>query len=452
MTRAGAPAHGDAVMLRAAGRPRARGSERSRMRPRRLLTALCVALVALAGAAAPARAGIGARITDILQDNGFAGSRTAVSVWTDGARRAVYARHTNTLLVPASNMKLVTAATALFRWGPDHRFKTELYLPAAYESQPYAIGVVAGDIYLKGYGDPSLSMPTFQKKRLHIATSSLLAFVSHLKALGVTAIDGRVIGDDTWFDDKRTVSSWKPGLKDDCGPLSALSVNEGLRDGERVDNPPRYAARRLLEALEANGIEVTGGARRGVVPDDAYLTVTLESATLKTLLKPLCKDSDNFFAEMLVKGLGRDFRSTGTTAAGLRVSRATLRALGLADETFRLADGSGLSYQNRLAAAGVAKLLRVMATREDFTTYHGSLSIAGRDGTLRKRMRDTAAEGNFRGKTGTLRIASCLSGYVTTTAGHRVIVAMLMNGDWVNTWYAHRAQDRIAVALAKSGL
>ena len=56
-------------------------------------------------------------------------------------------------------MKLVTAAAALYRWGPDHRFKTELYLPAAYATQPYAIGVVVGDIYLKGYGDPSLSMP-----------------------------------------------------------------------------------------------------------------------------------------------------------------------------------------------------------------------------------------------------------------------------------------------------
>jgi D-alanyl-D-alanine carboxypeptidase len=419
-----------------------------------LAFALAFALVvpALAGVATPAHAGISARITDILADNGFGGSRTAVSVWTDGARRAVYARHTTTLLVPASNMKLVTSTTALFRWGPDHRFKTELYLPAAYAAQPYAIGVIRGDIYLKGYGDPSLSMPAFQKNRLHIKTSSVLTFVGHLKALGVTRINGRVIGDATWFDDKKTVASWKPGLKDDCGPLSALSVNEGLRNGERVDNPPRYAARRLLEALEDAGIEVAGGARAGAVPDDAYLTVTVQSATLKTLLKPLNKDSDNFFAEMLVKGLGRDFRAAGTTAAGLRVSRATMRALGLTDEMFRLADGSGLSYQNRLSAAGIAKLLRVMTTRADYTTFYASLSIAGRDGTLRKRMRDTAAEANFRGKTGTLRIASNLSGYVTSAAGHRVIVAMLMNGDAVNTWYAHRAQDRIAVALAKSGL
>ncbi len=443
-------------------RPRGHEGEGMRMRHLRrltltrlvLLVALTLAVIApaWAGAVAPAHAGIGARITGILTDNGFGGARTAVSVWTDGARRPTYARNTRTLLAPASNMKLVTATTALFRWGPDHRFKTELYLPARYASQPFDIGVVRGSIYVKGYGDPSLSMPAFQKNRLHIRTASPLTFVAHLKAIGVTKIVGRVVGDDTWFDDRRTVSSWKPGLKDDCGPLSALSVNEGLRNGERVDNPARYAARRLLDALEDAGIEVTGGARRGAVPDGAYLTVTVESAPLKTLLKTLNKQSDNFFAETLVKGLGKDFRAAGTTAAGLRVSRATMRAFGLTDEMFRLADGSGLSYQNRLSAAGIVKLLRVMTARGDYDSFYRSLTIAGRDGTLKKRMRNTAAEGNFRGKTGHLRIASNLSGYVTSAAGHRVIVAMLMNGDAVNTWYAHRAQDRIAVALAKSGL
>lgn len=425
-----------------------------RLRRLALVFALVFALVvpALAVTATPARAGVQSRILEILKNNGFAGPRTAVTVWTEGANRAAYARNSRTLLVPASNMKLVTSTTALFRWGPDHRFKTELYLPAAYAAQPYDIGVVKGSIFLKGYGDPSLSMPSFQKNRLRIATSSLTTFVSHLKALGVTKIAGRVIGDDTWFDDRRTVSNWKPGLKDYCGPISALSVNEGLFEGERVDNPPRYAARRLRDALEAAGIEVTGGVRSGVVPDGAYLAVTIESAPLKTLLKPLNKDSDNFFAEMLLKGLGRDFRGAGTTAAGLRVSRATMRAFGLSDDMFRLYDGSGLSYRDRLSAAGVAKLLRVMTARDDFPVFYASLTIAGRDGTLRKRMRGTAAEANFRGKTGTLAVASNLSGYVTSTAGHRVIVSMFMNGDWVNTWYAHRAQDRIAVALAKSQL
>jgi serine-type D-Ala-D-Ala carboxypeptidase/endopeptidase (penicillin-binding protein 4) len=441
--------------MRAVGRRRGGGREPQSMRVRRLILVaalVCATVVPAWAGTAPAHAGIGSRILDILKDEGFAGSRTAVTVWTEGAGSPAYTRNSSTLFVPASNMKLVTAATALYRWGPDHRFKTELYLPAAYAAQPYAIGVLKGDVWLKGYGDPSLSTPSFQKNTLHVNTSSLTTFVSHLKALGVTRITGRIAGDATWFDDRRGVASWKPGFTQYCGPLSALSVNEGLFGGERVADAPRYAARRLRDALVAAGIEVDGGTRTGVVPEGSYLTVTVLSAPLRTLLKPLDKDSDNFFAEMLLKGLGRDFRGAGTTAAGLRVARATLSALGLPDSSYRLYDGSGLSYLDRLSASGIAKLLRVMAGRADFADFSASLAVAGRDGTLRKRMRDTAAEGNFRGKTGTLAIASNLSGYVTSTAGHRVTVSILMNGDWVNTWKAHRAQDRIAVALAKSSL
>ena len=418
-----------------------------------LVAALLCATVAPAWAGvAPAHASVGSRVYEILKDGGFTGPRTAVAVFVDGSASPVYARNASTLLVPASNMKLVTSATALYRWGPEHRFKTELYLPAAYASQPYEIGELRGDIWLKGYGDPSLSTPSFQKNSLHIATSSLTTFVSHLKALGVTRITGRVLGDATWFDDRRAVSTWKPGFIEYCGPLSALSVNEGLRQGERVADAPRYAAQRLRDALVAAGIEVGGRARAGVVPEGAYLACTVQSARLRTLLKVINKDSDNFFAEMLLKGLGRDFRSAGTTAAGLRVSRATLRALGLPDESFRLYDGSGLSYYDRLTAYAVSRLLRVMTRRDDYAPFYTSLAVAGRDGTLRKRMRGTVAEGNFRGKTGTLAVASNLSGYVTNTAGHRVVVSILMNGDWVDVWRAHRAQDRIVVAVARSRL
>jgi serine-type D-Ala-D-Ala carboxypeptidase/endopeptidase (penicillin-binding protein 4) len=287
---------------------------------------------------------------------------------------------------------------------------------------------------------------------LHVRTSSVASFVTYLKALGVTKIRGRIVGDATWFDARRTVWTWKPGLEKYCGPLSALSVNEGLSNGHRVSDAPRYAALRLRTALEAAGIDVTGGATTGAVPDDGYLAATVWSAPLSTLLKTVNKDSDNFFAEMFVKGLGRDFRGAGTTAAGLRVSRATLRALGIPDTAFRLYDGSGLDYHDRLSAAGIARLLRVMARRSDSAVFHDSLAIAGRDGTLRKRMRGTAAADNFYGKTGTLAIASNLSGYVTSTIGHRVVVSILMNGAWVDVTRAHRAQDRIVVALAKSGL
>ena len=244
------------------------GRSLRRVLPAALLTAVLVT-VAAAVAPAPAAATVTSRILTILKQEHCSGSRTGVSVLKLSPARSAYARNTHTPLRPASNTKLVTATAALERWGPDHRFKTELYLPAAYATVPYAIGTIRGDVYLKGYGDPSLSTPTFQRERLGVTTSSITGFVAHLKALGVTRIRGHVVGDGSWFDDKKRVAVWNPGIEEDCGPLGALSVNEGLRDGERVKNPPRYAARRLTEALEDAGIAVSGDPRAGRVPGDA---------------------------------------------------------------------------------------------------------------------------------------------------------------------------------------
>jgi D-alanyl-D-alanine carboxypeptidase len=173
------------------------------------------------------------------------------------------------------------------------------------------------------------------------------------------------------------------------------------------------------------------------------------------MLKRLNKDSDNFVAEMLLKGLGKDFYGEGSTAAGARASRDALHALGVKTGTYVVQDGSGLSYGNRLTAAGVIEVLGAMRQREDFDDYYDSLAIAGKDGTLHDRMRGTAAAGNARAKTGTLNVAVCLSGYVTSANDHLVAFAILMNGGSVGTssWTeATAAQDRIVVALARASL
>jgi D-alanyl-D-alanine carboxypeptidase/D-alanyl-D-alanine-endopeptidase (penicillin-binding protein 4) len=429
------------------------GPSRARRPGRIAARALLCTLVILSLLAAPlAEAGaatIQERITAILQANGMAGWGTGVSVYDRDDGEPVYGRRTTTRFAPASNMKLVTAATALTHWPADHRFQTALFFTR--ELEPYSDTFV-GDVYLKGYGDPAFSTVTYQKERLGIRTGSIQEMVAFIKSLGIRRIRGHVYGDATWFDAKRVVSSWSSHLYQECGPLSALSLNENWYEGKRVEKPPLHVARRLTVILERNGVDVTGGPRAGKVPSGSDKVHVVYSAPLSTLLKVLMKDSDNFFAEMLVKGLGRDFRDAGTTEAGLRVSRATLRAFGIARTRFVVADGSGLSYSDRLTTGGILRLLRTMRERPEWATFRASLAIAGYDGTLRKRMVGTAAARNFRGKTGTLRIASCLSGYETTANGHRVMVAMMMNGYPLNTYAARRAQDQIAIALAKAKL
>lgn len=411
------------------------------MKRRRFAAAvLCFAALAAASASST--------ISSILKKHGVAGGSTGVYIWDFDAARQVFASHVDTPLAPASNMKLVTTSSALDNWGPEHRFKTELYGPDV----PVYEGVLYGDLYLKGFGDPSLSTLSYQRKVLHLTTASFESFAKRLRVLKVRKVNGRVLGDESWFDMKRTGPSWKPDLQLECGPLSALSGNEGLDDGNRVKDPATYAARLLTEALRAKGVKVTGKPGAGRVPDTARLLKQQFSAPLRALLKRMDKDSDNFFAEILLKGLGKDVYEEGSTQAGLEVSRATLAAIGLDPASYRLLDGCGLSYEDRLTARDLVRILGAARQELDYDDYYDALAIAGEDGTLEDRMRGTAAAGNAHAKTGTLNIAVCLSGYVKSANDRRVGYAILVNGGSVSRANATAAQDDIVEMLAASSL
>jgi D-alanyl-D-alanine carboxypeptidase/D-alanyl-D-alanine-endopeptidase (penicillin-binding protein 4) len=398
---------------------------------------------------APAVAGIEDKIAGKLRAGGFAGSGTGVYAWDLDAARPVYESDASTELTPASNMKLVTSAAALMDWGAEHRFATELYAPDV----PVAGGgVVYGDLYLRGLGDPSLSTRSYQRTELNLTTASFELFARDLKRDGVKKVQGRVLGDSTWFDRLRTVPTWKPGLQLECGPLSALSGDQGLDDGNRVRAPAVWAARLMTKALRNAGVKVRGRPGSGKVLGTTRLVKRQHSAALRGIMKHMNKHSDNFFAEMLLKGLGKDFNGEGSTAAGTEASTAALAACGVEPGTYVIHDGSGLSYGNRLTAKGIVTLLGAMRQRDDFDVYYDSLAIAGKDGSLEDRMRGTAAAGNAHAKTGTLNIAVCLSGYVESANDHLVAFSILMNGSSVDWTRATKAQDAVVVALAKASL
>jgi D-alanyl-D-alanine carboxypeptidase/D-alanyl-D-alanine-endopeptidase (penicillin-binding protein 4) len=384
---------------------------------------------------AAAFASTATKITSILLRNGLANSGTSAGVYDLTGDRPVYQLRWDALRLPASNEKLVTSAAALADWSASHRFSTQLYGPIA---GPDAAGVLDGDVYLKGLGDPSLQ------------TAGLSAFVARLKSFGVTRITGRVLADDGYFDQLRTVPGWRPGMVAYCGPLSALTLNEGYGPrGRYVADPALWAAAKLTSLLRASGVKVVHAAARGVVPAGATRLGSVSSAALQALLARMNKQSDDFYAEELLKGLGASFGGTGSTAAGAGVAVRSLAGLGVTSG-FRIRDGSGLSYQDKLSAHAIIKLLGAMSRRPDFTAYWSSLSIAGKDGTLSARMRGTRAAGNVHGKTGTLAAASCLSGYVTSANGHLLAFAILMNGSGLSQAKAHAAQDAIAKTLAVS--
>ncbi len=420
----------------------------------RVLLLFLLALVLAADCAAalcpaPAAAGVGGSIAASLRQAGLGGSRTGVYVWDLDAALPVYELNAGASLAPASNLKIVTSAAALMDWGGDHRFTTELYA----EDVPLtAGGVLRGDLYLRGLGDPSLSTRAYQKDVFGMSTASFETFARALRAEGVKKVRGRVLGDASWFDQLRTVPSWKDGLQLECGPLSALSGDQGLRDGNRVRAPATFAAGLMRQALVNAGVKAKDTPGAAMAPDTARLVDRQYSAALRGILRHMNKESDNFFAEMLLKGLGKEFYGDGSTAAGTRASRDTLHALGVATGSYVVQDGSGLSYGNRMTAEGVVKVLGALRQRDDFDDFYDSLAIAGEDGTLHDRMRGTAADGNAHAKTGTLDVAICLSGYVTSANDHLVAFSVLMNGGSLDWTRATKAQDAIVVALAKATL
>jgi D-alanyl-D-alanine carboxypeptidase/D-alanyl-D-alanine-endopeptidase (penicillin-binding protein 4) len=428
-------------------------SRRQAALTRRLASATLVLLamtVMLVGAQ-PAVAGtvsLSARIAAVLVKDHLSPKATSISIYDQTSGNFVYRLYVGTLRAPASNVKLATATSALTRWGADYRFKTELYATGLPTSSATGAGEITGNIYLKGYGDPSLATSSYAQRVLHMHTATIESFVAALQKRGINRIDGRVIADGSYFDQRTSAPGWKSDFaSDECGTLAGLTLNEGADNGRSVKSSPLYAADALTTALRKAGIIVVDNPHLGTVPTTATLVDTEYSAPLATLIAHMDKVSDNFFAEMLTKGLGASFAGQGSTAAGVRVISATLRACGLAPSWFRLYDGSGLSYWDRINASGMIKLLRY-AARPDSAAFLTSLSVAGVDGTLRQRMRATRAQDNLRAKTGSLDIASCLSGYVTSANRHKLIFSLLMNGAPVNYSAAIQAQNAIGVVLA----
>jgi D-alanyl-D-alanine carboxypeptidase len=249
--------------------PARAGVRGRRHRPARIaLLLLLVVALACGGVLypAPAAADVDDSVAAALRSAGLGGPGTGVYVWDLDTALPVYELNSSTQLAPASNLKLVTSAAAAMDWGVDHRFSTELY---AEDVPVSAGGVLNGDIYLRGLGDPSLSTRAYQRDVFGMTTASFETFARALKHEGIRKIKGRVVGDWSWFDKLRTVPTWRDGLQLECGPLSALSGNQGLENGNRVRAPATYAAKLMTQALIKAGVVVRGKPGTGLVPDAA---------------------------------------------------------------------------------------------------------------------------------------------------------------------------------------
>jgi D-alanyl-D-alanine carboxypeptidase/D-alanyl-D-alanine-endopeptidase (penicillin-binding protein 4) len=371
-----------------------------------------------------------ARLAQALAVPGYAKDASAAVAVDLGTGKLLFARNPDLPLAPASNEKLTTTFAALHELGVTYRFRTEVF------GRGYQDGATwHGDLFLKGFGDPTLTSLQVERLATQIANE------------GITRITGRVLGDESWFDARRTAPGWKAGFFiNECPPLSALVVDRAVYEGHVALQPALAAAGRLRQLLRKHGVS-SGAAGLGRAPPGALALAQVESEPLPDVLQEMDRESDNFTAELIAKDLGAEVGAGGTTAAGVAIVRRDLDAAGIPLTGVRIVDGSGLSLEDRLTARALSALLVNVWNDPDLhEPVWAALAVAGVNGTLEDRMQRRPARGAVRAKTGTTDEASALSGY----AGSRFAFSVLQNGSPVATRSAENAQDRFASALASA--
>jgi D-alanyl-D-alanine carboxypeptidase/D-alanyl-D-alanine-endopeptidase (penicillin-binding protein 4) len=332
-------------------------------------------------------------------------------------------------VVPASTLKLVTAATVLTRLDASESLRTTVRAAA-----PVADGVLAGDLWLVGGGDPVLGTQawgdSFRNQPALRTPVEVLA--DRVVAAGIRSVQGRVLGDESRYDAVRYVPSWpdRYRARHEIGPISALSVNDGFERFEGVPvpfpDPPTGAAAVLTALLRERGVEVLGEPGAGVAPPEAVTEVAaIDSPPVLELVGQMLRESDNGTAELLLKEVGHRVVGDGSTAAGAAVAEDTLGGLGLPMTGVDVVDGSGLDRGNLVTCA----LLYDLLVRVDAGgAVEGGLAVAGVTGTLARRFLGSPVSGRLRAKTGSLNNIAALAGYADTRNEGELTFAFVLNG------------------------
>ncbi|HEY4439138.1 MAG TPA: D-alanyl-D-alanine carboxypeptidase/D-alanyl-D-alanine-endopeptidase [Candidatus Elarobacter sp.] len=419
---------------------------------------------------------------------------TAGLVVVDAQGRLLFGRRERTPATPASSFKVLVGATALRVLGPDYRFTTTFESLSAPQD-----GVVHGDLYLVGGGDPLLTR------------DDLRAGAGAVANAGVRTVTGSVVGDGTLFSAPEVNPHWDP---DDlqygyAAGTSALSLDQGTiefhlvpgavgtpvkivslpsapgvrvrgglitsyatllqieRDPLRNDftfsgrvaagaeqsfwrpvvDLSRYAAGVARVMLRERGVAVQGGDRAGVAPVAPYVVWRHRSPPLRAILAEMMLESNNHFAEQLLRAVGAT-RGSGSEAGGATVERALLAREGVPLSGLRVVDGSGLAPTDRVAPLTLAMLLARTALEPGGSIFVGSLPRVGIEGTVRWHHL-TDARGRARAKSGHIANVNALTGYVQTHRHGRVAFAFIVNDRRADDGPVYAGVDRALDLLAR---
>lgn len=385
-------------------------------------------------------------------------------------------------MIPASVSKVLTSSAVLAAFPPGTKFKTGLWTDG-----PVKDGVLKGNLYLKGGGDPSF------------VSENMWVLVNTFARTGIRKIDGDIIVDDSLFDKVRFDDSREDVRVDRAydAPVGAMSfnwnsINVFVRPGENgepgrvfldpdngytklvnktktvrgvvntiavdrdggavgdtvivsghigqdkpevviyknITKPDLWAGENLRSFLRQRGITVDGKVKNGIVPQSASVAAESDSKPIELILADMDKFSNNYVAEMLTKNIASLDQKPATLAHGVeKIGEHLTKDVGLEAKDFIFKNPSGLTRDNRLSARVLWRVLRHLRTdfrvQPEFLT---AIPIAGIDGTLKKRMKGTVAERWVRAKTGMLNGVTALGGYAGRKDGRVYTFAFIHNG------------------------
>lgn len=432
-----------------------------------------------------------------------ASTKLSINITNANTGKILYSKNDSVPMIPASNTKLFTTATALYLMGNDHIFETKFLTEDLdiYDSR------IDGNLYVKGYGNSVFT------------ENDLDTMILKLKDLGINEITGDILADGFYYDSLYHRDEWiedeKANVK--LPPISALVINKnqiivslnsngkvgsklnysirpeapfinvnikakvtklrtnpsfkiesnddnfeltisgGLRKKKSqssfvidIDNPTLFFALLLKEKLMKNGIEVKGKAKIGRSQLNLN-EIASNGIPINELISLINKHSNNYLAECLFKAVGAFFSGEqGNSFYATQAVLTTFAADNVIDNQTAVVDGSGISRFNTITTGSISRLLyKIYKDKTYFNNFYGSLSIYGIDGTLRSRSNFQYLENNFRGKTGTLNGVTALSGYLKSIDNTDYIVSIIMEYKDKSSFYYKNVEDRIIFELSK---
>ena len=362
-------------------------------------------------------------------------SSVGIMVYDLDADTCLYAKNSCQTMRPASTQKLITGITALDELGVDYQYITSLNYTGRIDTatvfcpddSTYQLrrGSLQGNLYITGVMDPKLN------------SDDLDLLACNIYKMGIDTITGNICGDATFMKDNKYGQGW---CWDDDNP-ELCSLLFGRKEA-LLSN--------FAKSLSKAGIVILGDVKEQSCPSSAQ-SLTSISHSLLEILEKIMKNSNNTYAETLLYHLGATQGKPSTAKKGIAVEEALLKKIFASSPSdippHRFADGSGLSLYNYLSPEiEVAFLRYAYEQKHIYPRLREALPIAGIDGTLEKRMKNTDAEYNVHAKTGTLTGVISLAGYCFTKDLHNLAFSIICNG-CLNADSARTLQDKICNIL-----